>query len=551
MRRIDIHARGRGNRGGDNRLDCAVVRPKSPFWPPNAVPKGWRALAVIGGIIWSVAGCDDPPQADPLEALEAADLTHVEELAGRAEARSAEGIQAAIELGALAGRLGRADAVVHARGRLAAAAEWRELAHCEALAAWQALEGESTAADEVAFRAFAYGCVEEAPARRPEPEAIARIERDAARCIISRVRAVGAGGDDRRVILDMAGGLRGRCAFDVEEGGLRLVVRFPSLLRTEDVPAALPIGSGVLRRISFADNALTISLDGERVHSTVATFEDPQRLVIDLSRPGRADIDDAPVVVLDPGHGGAETGARYEELTESALVLDLAQRTAEIMGILAPSVRVLLTRDADVVLPLEERAARANSLGADLFVSIHLNAANEPVHRGGVTTFVLDTSSDEQAVRLAARENGTRTYEVSGLQRLLAGFHRRSQMRASRRLAEAVHAHTLEAGRTYLPALPDRGVKSAMFYVLVGARMPAILLEASFLTKREEAEALRTEVYRQRLSEGIADGILAYLQAQDEQEEDVEETGDGDIAPVEAAMPREAGRAPAHAREAP
>ena len=113
--------------------------------------------------------------------------------------------------------------------------------------------------------------------------------------------------------------------------------------------------------------------------------------------------------------------------------------------------------------------AIANSIGADLFLSIHLNAADDEVERGGVTTFVLDTSDDRQALRLAARENGTTVDEVDSLARLLAQLHRSDQVAASRDVAEQVHRATLEAGRRHLPSLHDRGVKSALFYVLVGA----------------------------------------------------------------------------------
>jgi len=182
-------------------------------------------------------------------------------------------------------------------------------------------------------------------------------------------------------------------------------------------------------------------------------------------------------------------------------------------GTITPWLADSLTRTDDLALPLEDRAARANALDADVFVSLHLNAADEPVRIGGVTTFVLDTTNDRQAIRLAARENGTNAAHVSQLQRLLAGLHREEQLAGSRRLAEAVHRSTLTAGRRHLPSLPDRGVKSAMFYVLVGARMPAILLEASFLTKPAEADALKTDAYRQSLAQGIAVGILRYLAA--------------------------------------
>jgi N-acetylmuramoyl-L-alanine amidase len=173
----------------------------------------------------------------------------------------------------------------------------------------------------------------------------------------------------------------------------------------------------------------------------------------------------------------------------------------------------MLTRSTDVDLSLEERCALANAMEADAFVSIHLNASSEPVRKGGVTTFVLDTTNNRQAMRLAARENGTRVAEVTGIQSLLAKYHRRTQAAGSNSLADAVQRNTLKRGRAVLPKLTDRGVRSAMFYVLVGARMPAVLLEASFITHGLEARALAHPRYRKALADGIASGIVSYLRS--------------------------------------
>lgn len=219
------------------------------------------------------------------------------------------------------------------------------------------------------------------------------------------------------------------------------------------------------------------------------------------------------VILLDPGHGGDEHGARVDGVRESHLVLDITRRTAMLLSRALPDTRILMTRQDDTDITLEARAAMAQRVSADLFVSVHLNDAEVPVETGGITTFVLDTTGDEAAIRLAARENGTRTVEVTGMQRLLAGLHREQQAIASRALADVVHASLLRRARREIPRLPDRGVKSAMFYVLVGAEMPAILVEASFMSRPEELEQLRTIRYRQALAEGIASGIVRYAHA--------------------------------------
>jgi N-acetylmuramoyl-L-alanine amidase len=251
----------------------------------------------------------------------------------------------------------------------------------------------------------------------------------------------------------------------------------------------------------------------ERAQFSLFALPDPFRLVLDVGAPDSSatDAHALRLVVLDPGHGGRDDrGARHGDLTEADLTLDIAQRVATVLERTLPDTRIMLTRRNDRAVSLEERVAFANSAGADLFVSIHLNGWDEPVEHGGVTTFVLDTANDEQEAALAARENGTSTVDVSAMQRLLASFHREGQVTASRSAAELVHASMLRSAREVLPDLGDRGVKSAMFFVLVGARMPAILVEASFLTQPDEARALATEAYRQALARGIAEGIVSY-----------------------------------------
>jgi N-acetylmuramoyl-L-alanine amidase len=121
-----------------------------------------------------------------------------------------------------------------------------------------------------------------------------------------------------------------------------------------------------------------------------------------------------------------------------------------------------------------------------------------------------------QALRLAARENNTSEQEVSQLQVILASLYRKEQISRSERLAKLIHRYALRAGRRMLPELPDRGVKRALFFVLVGARMPAVLVEASFITNQVEAKALESDRYRGLLAEGIADGIVRYLRAEQE-----------------------------------
>lgn len=301
----------------------------------------------------------------------------------------------------------------------------------------------------------------------------------------------------------------------------RFAVLLPGTTVDASVAASTPIGAGGVTRIRVMQDGpsarLTLDLS-EAAQATMFVLPDPFRIVIDVREGApRPPADPAQahalsLLVLDPGHGGNDYGARAFGLTEAAITLDLAMRVRAILRARLPSTRVVLTRESDTFVSLEQRAAMANAVGASAFVSIHLNAAWEPVDHGGITTFVLDTTNDRQALRLAARENGTSTAEVGDLSRILAGLHRDEQSTASTALAEHIHAGTLSGGRRVLPHLHDRGVRSAMFYVLVGAVMPAVLVEASFMTREDEAAALRTERYRDAIAQGIAGGIVDYAE---------------------------------------
>jgi len=302
----------------------------------------------------------------------------------------------------------------------------------------------------------------------------------------------------------------------------RFAVLLPGTSVDASVAASTMVGAGGVTRVRVVqdgtDARLTLDLSDAAV-ATMFVLPDPFRIVIDVREgvepqrpidPSRAHA--LSLLVLDPGHGGNDYGARAFGLTEAAITLDLAMRVRAILRTRLPATRVVLTRESDTFVSLEQRAAMANAISASAFVSIHLNAAWEPVDHGGITTFVLDTTNDRQAIRLAARENGTSTAEVGDLSRILAGLHRDEQSTASTALAEHIHAGTLGGGRRVLPHLHDRGVRSAMFYVLVGAVMPAVLVEASFMTREDEAEALRTERYRDAIAQGIAGGIVDYAE---------------------------------------
>ena len=337
--------------------------------------------------------------------------------------------------------------------------------------------------------------------------------------VLTRIDVYGAAGQESvgsRVVLTFDGAPLFHQKQLPAEGILppRVWIELEDTMLGESVPVSQSIDSGGLERVRLASPNPRVVLDLQPGASGRVFFlTDPYRIVVDVSKAPRRRSRRNPLVVLDPGHGGPEPGAANEEhaLVESKLALRLAELTARRLHDIMPRARVMLTRTSDTGVSLEERCALANAMEADVFVSLHFNAGDGSVRKGGVTTFVLDTTNNRQALRLAARENGTRVAEVSGIQSLLAKHHRKGQAKGAMRLAERVQRHTLRGGRSVLPRLGDRGVKRSMFYVLVGARMPAVLLEASFLTVEPEARALTTRRYRTALADGIASGIASYL----------------------------------------
>jgi len=360
------------------------------------------------------------------------------------------------------------------------------------------------------------------PEPLPElPELPERPRADRGKARLVRIDVYGAAAEDTagaRVVLLFEGAPLFQQKQLPAEGILpaRIAIELEDVEWGDTVPVSQSVERGGLRRVRLATPNPRVVLDLQPgATGRLFYLTDPYRIVVDVSAVSRSGPKRRPLVVLDPGHGGREPGAANDQygLVESQVALDLAELTASRLSAIMPRVRVLLTRSTDVDLSLEERCALANAMEADAFVSIHLNASHEPVRKGGVTTFVLDTTNNRQALRLAARENGTRVAEVTGIQGLLAKHHRRTQAEGSLTLAGKIQRHTLKRGRSVLPKLADRGVRRAMFYVLVGARMPSVLVEASFVTYEPEARALTRHKYRRALADGIASGIASYLLA--------------------------------------
>ncbi len=197
-------------------------------------------------------------------------------------------------------------------------------------------------------------------------------------------------------------------------------------------------------------------------------------------------------IVIDPGHGGHDPGAKGKGVTEAELVLDVALRLEKLLQ-KVPGVEVILTRRTDDFIPLPERTAIANREGADLFLSIHANAStNGQAH--GIETYFLNFANNQSAAAVAARENAASTQAMGGAARLRQGDRAEQQ---ARRVARLRAARAARDGRRVSSsankALKDLGVKQAPFVVLIGANMPSVLAEMGFVTNAQEAKLLKSE----------------------------------------------------------
>jgi N-acetylmuramoyl-L-alanine amidase len=215
-------------------------------------------------------------------------------------------------------------------------------------------------------------------------------------------------------------------------------------------------------------------------------------------------------IVIDPGHGGHDTGTIGPNgLQEKDLVLDVSLRLGKLLEqrLGAP---VVYTRRDDTFIPLEDRTAIANQEGADLFVSVHANSSHDPDARG-VETYYLNFSSSPDALEVAARENAVSEKSIHELQDLVKKIALKEKIEESHEFASDVQTSLHSGLAVKNPGLRDRGVKKAPFIVLIGANMPSILAEISFVSNPGDEKRLRTPEYRQKIAESLYRGIAKYV----------------------------------------
>jgi N-acetylmuramoyl-L-alanine amidase len=322
---------------------------------------------------------------------------------------------------------------------------------------------------------------------------------------VGQLGADQAKGKDARVFVDLARATSKGVARELEVGGAVRRVRVGA--REEGTRVVLDLASALYRRVFY--------------------LPDPFRVVIDVSTrppvrdesPDKGGHRSLGRVAIDAGHGGVDDGAVGPTgLREKDVTLDIAHRVAPLLSH-ELHMETLLTRDTDTYVPLELRTARANAFHADLFVSIHCNASENGQARG-VQTFVFDRNRDPEGfeARVAARENAPKGRaagldaralddQMASLFTSLGG----SELAAkSRHVADLLHRSALASLLPRYPDTRDQGIKTAGFYVLVGADMPAVLFETSFISNPEDESRLATADYRQKLADAIANAIHAY-----------------------------------------
>lgn len=217
-------------------------------------------------------------------------------------------------------------------------------------------------------------------------------------------------------------------------------------------------------------------------------------------------------IVIDPGHGGHDTGTIGPTgLMEKDLCLDVALRLGKIIQQKLPGADIVYTRSDDTFIPLEERTKIANDAKADLFISIHANSSRNQSARG-VETYYLNLKGSAEAMEVAARENASSDQGIHDLQDLVTKIARNEKIDESKEFAEDIQdslAKRMKASKSG----KDRGVRKAPFVVLIGADMPSILTEISFLSNPADEKLLKQPEYRQKVAEGLYQGVASYLQS--------------------------------------
>ncbi len=309
----------------------------------------------------------------------------------------------------------------------------------------------------------------------------------------------------------------------------RIVIDFSPTRLAPNLREPIPVHDGLLKRIrtgQFSPTTARVVLDLEQIESyTAFPLYSPYRLIIDVKGKSKETEVDQPSeqaeapqpyrIMIDPGHGGRDPGAiGVGGLKEKTVVLAISKRLGKKLESRLP-VKVLYTREKDVFVPLEERTAQANAMKADLFISIHANASENP-HLQGVETYHLNNTDDRATIRLANFENGLQHLRQppqvgSELSEIVSDMIHNDKLEGSVILAHVLQSSMMTQVTRRHTRARNLGVKKGPFYVLVGAEMPCVLAEVSFLTHRVQGQLLRSSAYREAIAEGLFQGIARFI----------------------------------------
>ncbi len=347
--------------------------------------------------------------------------------------------------------------------------------------------------------------------------------------------------DHTRVVLDVSGAAEytfGRVkdgATKEASSGIYVDITHGALKK--DVKEAIAVSGGQIRKITVdvKSDPLRVSMDpGGSVTYKVFSLKDPNRIVVDVYREERSDDKSdgttnnagdyytkekvtshaIKVVVIDPGHGGVDPGAvgptgYYEKTANFRIAQYLKEYLENQLGL-----KVIMTRNADRYLDLKNRTAVANEAGADLFISVHNNASASR-NPYGITTYYLAITSDTKALAVAARENDTTIEKLTELDYILTDLMVSAKRNESSLLAKFVQEGMVNSIEKQYDNINNVGVCQGPFWVLVGAQMPSILVECSYISNKREENRLKSDDYLKGLAWGIYKGVEKYVRETD------------------------------------
>ena len=310
----------------------------------------------------------------------------------------------------------------------------------------------------------------------------------------------------------------------------RLFIDLQNCRINSSLPYSVPIDDGLLKQVrsaQFSPDTVRVVLDTQSniTEHKIFSLEDPFRIVIDVKGsmakkpkkpPPQAGTPSLVAqlglgirrIVLDPGHGGKDPGTiGANGMMEKDITLNVAKKLA--VKLREAGFDVILTRDRDVFIPLEERTAIANSREGDLFISIHANASRNK-KLSGVETFFLNFSQDPSVIATAARENATSSKNISQMKDIIEKIVQNTKIPESKELAQCIQNSLVRNFSQKHSNVRNLGVKGGPFWVLIGAEVPSVLVEISFLSNPAEEARLITEAYRQLAAQGIYEGIITY-----------------------------------------